>query len=252
MPVTKGAGNPDWTWDETLLALDLFYRHGTPLDKHHADIRALSDLLRAAEIYPKEGRKDNFRNPDGVALKTQNLQSAINPERRLSSSRTDRAIVSEFPLARKSDVAEIAALISRELFSHPQPEDVPDDEMFVEGQVITACHRRRDRRLRRRLLDKCVDNELICAVCDFRPPALSRDLRESFFEAHHLVPLALATGTTTTHVRDMALLCAGCHRFLHRLISSRKRWVGVPEARFTISGGMAVDSAEFAHLLTVA
>lgn len=235
MPVTKGAGNPDWTWDETLLTLDLLYRHGAPLDKRHVDVIALSERLRSAAIHPEEVRKDSFRNPDGVALKMQNLQSAIDPTRRLSSSRTDRAVASAYPPTEKEVVAKVAAQILGELAQAPQIEDVPEDELFIEGQVLTSSHRRRDRRLRRRLLDKCSDQGLICQVCDFSPPPLARDLMESFFEAHHLVPLSHATGETSTRVRDMALLCAGCHRFIHRLISRSKRWVEIPEARLAIS-----------------
>ncbi|WP_151343464.1 hypothetical protein [Rhizobium leguminosarum] len=64
---------------------------------------------RGAEIYPKTGRKDNFRNPDGVALKLQNLQSAVDPTRRLSSSRRDREAVAEFPQSRRDELAHIAA-----------------------------------------------------------------------------------------------------------------------------------------------
>lgn len=239
MPITKGAGNPDWTWDETLLALDLLYRHGAPIDRHHADIRDLSNSLRAAGIHPKDKRKDNFRNPDGVALKLQNLLSAIDPTRGLSSSKRDREVVAEFPLSRKRELADLAVAILRELSIEPQPDEVPEDEVFIEGQVITASHRRRDARLRRRLLDKRNDEGLVCKVCDFAPPSLSRTLRESFFEAHHVVPLADAIGETSTRVRDMVLLCAGCHRFVHKLISEQKRWVGMQEARSAL--GMTVQ-----------
>lgn len=235
VPITKGAGNPDWTWDETLLALDLLYRHGAPIDRYHSDVRDLSNALRAAEIHPKDKRKDNFRNPDGVALKLQNLQSAIDPERRLSSSKRDREVVAEFPLSRKHELANIAAAILRELLIEPQPNEVPEDEIFVEGHAITASHRRRDSRLRRRLLDKCGDKGLVCGVCDFSPPLLARALRESFFEAHHIVPLADAAGHISTRVADMVLLCAGCHRFVHKLISSQKRWVSIYEARSVLA-----------------
>ncbi|WP_164838036.1 HNH endonuclease [Sinorhizobium meliloti] len=235
MPKTKGAGNPDWTWDETLLALDLLYRHGGPIDRYHLDVRDLSDALRAAEIHSRDKRKDNFRNPDGVALKLQNLQSAIDPARRLSSSKRDREVVAEFPLSRKGELADIAAAILRELSIEPQPNEIPEDEVFIEGYVITASHRRRDSRLRRRLLDKCGDERLVCEVCDFSPPPLTRVLRESFFEAHHIVPLADAAGQTSTRVTDMVLLCAGCHRFVHKLISSQKRWVSIHEARSVLA-----------------
>ena len=29
---------------------------------------------------------------------------------------------------------------------------------------------------------------------------------------------------------DMSLLCAGCHRFIHKLIAVKKRWVSIAEA----------------------
>ncbi|MCV9960282.1 HNH endonuclease [Pararhizobium sp. BT-229] len=230
MPVTKGAGNPDWTWDETLLALDLLYRHDGPIDRHHPDVIDLSKALRAAEIYPREGRKDNFRNPDGVALKLQNLLSAIDPTRGLSSSKRDKQTVAEFPASRKVELANIAATILYELSVNPAPTEVSDDEVFIEGQTVTAAHRRRDQRLRRRVLDKRKDM-LICELCDFIPPPMTGALRESFFEAHHVVPLAEAKGHVATRVTDMALLCAGCHRFIHKLISSQRQWVGIKEAR---------------------
>lgn len=77
MPVTKGAGNPDWTEDETILALDLLLRRMPTIPgKADQEIIELSNLLRALPVHPIEARKDNFRNPDGVALKLQNLYSA--------------------------------------------------------------------------------------------------------------------------------------------------------------------------------
>lgn len=96
MPVTRGSGNPKWTWDETLVALDLFYRRGA-LDRRHPEVVGLSDLLRGASLFPVKGRKDNFRNADGVALKLQNLMSALDSGRSLSASSTDRAVVAAFP-----------------------------------------------------------------------------------------------------------------------------------------------------------
>jgi len=50
MPITQGAEKPDWTWDETLLALDFIYSIGSPIHTGHPDIAELSALLRAALI----------------------------------------------------------------------------------------------------------------------------------------------------------------------------------------------------------
>jgi len=234
MPITQGAGNPDWNWDETLLALDLLYRHEVPIHKGHADVIELSQLLQAALIHPLEGRRPSFRNPDGVALKLQNLLSAIDPERGLSSSILDRAAIAAYPRARAADVAALAQLIRDAIVRGEAWEQAHDDEMFVEGHLISARHRSRDRRLRRKLLERTADDRLICGICDAAPPPLERPLRESFFEAHHIRPLAEFEGATTTRVADMALLCAGCHRFIHKLIALRQRWVSIPEARTSL------------------
>jgi 5-methylcytosine-specific restriction protein A len=237
MPITQGAGNPDWNRDETLLALDLLYRHNAPLHKSHHDVLALSRLLQAALIHPVEGRRPSFRNPDGVALKLQNLLSAIEPTRGLSSSTLDRELVAEYPKTRAMEVAALAAMIRVAIARGDTVEPFPEDEMFTEGNLLTSWHRSRDRRLRRKLLGRKVDSELICEICDFVAPSLERPLRESFFEAHHIRSLSEFEGVTSTRVTDMSLLCAGCHRFIHRLIAIKKRWFSISEARASLRVG---------------
>lgn len=108
MPVTNGQGNPIWSLEETLLALDLLYRHDGPLDRRHREVIELSELLKRAAIHPFEMRQGSFRNPDGVALKMQNLLSAIDPNRGLSSSKADKAAVKDYPKARERELAVLA------------------------------------------------------------------------------------------------------------------------------------------------
>jgi 5-methylcytosine-specific restriction protein A len=231
MPITQGAGNPDWNRDETLLALDLLYRHDAPIHKGHDDVVELSTLLRSALIHPLDGRRPSFRNPDGVALKLQNLLSAIDPTRGLSSSDLDRQLVAEYPKARAKEVAALATLIRSAIAQGEAAESLPDDEVFAEGYLLTSRHRSRDRRLRKKLLKQRADDQLICEVCEFAAPPLERSLRESFFEAHHIRPLSGFKEGTATRVADLSLLCASCHRFLHRLIAVKKDWVSIEEAR---------------------
>lgn len=231
MPVTKGAGNPDWNRDETLLALDLLYRHGAPVHKDHSDVAELSELLRSAPLHSIEGRRPSFRNADGVALKLQNLLSAIDPRRGLSSSKLDRELVAEFPRSKVAEVAALAALIRQAIARGDPVEVVPDDEVFPEGHLMTSQHRRRDRRLRTKLLATTTDDQLVCAICEFTAPPFVRQLRESFFETHHIRPLSEIKGITETKIADLSLLCASCHRFIHRLIAVNRRWVSISEAR---------------------
>ncbi|TIW66920.1 MAG: hypothetical protein E5V60_10675 [Mesorhizobium sp.] len=81
-----------------------------------------------------------------------------------------------------------------------------------------------------RLIDKRRASGLRCEICDFSVDASAPKSTDSFFEAHHTTPLAAAEGERTTRLSDMALVCACCHRFIHRLISDNKRWVGIAEA----------------------
>jgi 5-methylcytosine-specific restriction protein A len=233
MPVTQGHGNPDWNRDETILALDLLYKHGKPVDRKHIDVSDLSDLLRRARFHPVENRTDRFRNPDGVALKLQNLFSAVEPGRGLSYSKTDLQTVTDFPRSESIKLAALAnairSTIGEQVVFNAVYSD--DEETFVEGRWLTVRHRHRDSRLRKKLLEAHRSKVLKCEVCDFSPPAFDRKTQESFFEAHHEVPIAAAEGLRSTRVSDMALLCASCHRFIHRMIAQRRTWTTIAEAR---------------------
>ena len=69
--------------------------------------------------------------------------------------------------------------------------------------------------------------------CKHRIPSYTRggkQDREAALEAHHLVPLTEAVKERKTKAKDLALLCASCHRLLHRAIALEKRWLSVAEA----------------------
>jgi 5-methylcytosine-specific restriction protein A len=59
----------------------------------------------------------------------------------------------------------------------------------------------------------------ICQACGFDFSVAYGDLGDGFIEAHHLVPLSsIPHGKTLTYTaNDFALLCANCHRMVHRL-----------------------------------
>ena len=59
--------NLAWTRDELTLALDLYIRcPAAQANNKHAEIRALSEVLRALPIYPLSCRPDHFRNMNGM------------------------------------------------------------------------------------------------------------------------------------------------------------------------------------------
>src|SRR5262245_34282150 len=71
--------NPNWTTDELILALDLYFRSGRKqLDGNHPDVIELSQLLNELQIFAFEERGPGFRNPQGVSMKLGNF-SALDP-----------------------------------------------------------------------------------------------------------------------------------------------------------------------------
>ncbi len=64
--------NPTWTWDEIVLALDLYFRIGVQ-SSTHPDVIELSDLLNRLPIHSHRPQADKFRNANGVNLKLANL-----------------------------------------------------------------------------------------------------------------------------------------------------------------------------------
>jgi hypothetical protein len=92
---------------------------------------------------------------------------------------------------------------------------------FVEGKLFERRHQLRDRNskivelAKRNFLQK--NNRLFCQVCGFDFGKTYGKRGEGFIEAHHTVPLSeLSLDGEETRVEDIALVCANCHRMLHR------------------------------------
>jgi 5-methylcytosine-specific restriction protein A len=231
MPITTGQGNPDWTRDETILALELLMRSEMhPPGKSSAEVGALSELLRAMPFHPAHSRKENFRNVDGVYLKLQNLR-ACGVRSQISSSIMDRAVWDEF--YQKPDRLRAAAERVRAAVEYlaSETDDEHSDDAEEEGGVQMRAHRRRERspKLRGRLLagTRAKHGCLVCAACGFKSKS-EYALGDVQFEAHHLALLSI-TGPRTTRIGDLALLCANCHRLVHAAMRQTKGDVSIPE-----------------------
>ncbi len=233
MARTHGHGNPNWTRDETILALDLYFDlKGKVPSGSDKRVKGLSELLRQFPYHAEASRKESFRNPDGVAFKLQNLRQVATGKGLGNVSETDRQVWLEFG-AFPEKTKSLANLIRAGVIAFGTIELVKEDVEFVEGRVITTLHSRRERnpKLRERLLSlRRSSSKLCCEMCGTPPLAANPLLQDAQFEAHHVIPLS-STGARTTRLSDLALLCASCHRLLHRAIAIEKRWLTVAEGR---------------------
>lgn len=233
MAVTKGHGNPNWTRDEVILALDLYHTCGGQLPGPTDDrVCELSALLRAFPHHSNAARQESFRNPAGVAFKLQNLHSVATGTGLKNTSKIDHEIWEEFG-DNPTQTHKLGDLIRQSIAiieNLPLPEY---EEEFSEGKSATKVHirRERSRKLRMELIAlRLKQGGLSCDLCATDGSKFDPAMRESMFECHHIVPLSII-GETKTKVKDMALLCANCHRLLHRIIAKKKQWLSIEEAK---------------------
>lgn len=229
MAVTKGHGNPKWSRDEVILALDLYlHTQGKVPSKEDPRVVQLSTVLNSLPLHVDAKKNQAFRNADGVAFKLQNIRQVATGKGLGNTSSVDRAVWSEL-----GDQPQLVAAIASRIRSTvgeilPSPEE---EETFREGRIVTALHLRRERnpKLRKRVLETAIKRGLKCEGCGDGPKARDPELLASSFEVHHKQPLALLAEETETRVSDAALLCASCHRILHRMMHQRKEWVSLEQ-----------------------
>ena len=92
--------NPNYTREETILVLDLYFSVDVKkINENSEDIIDLSNTLRMMTIHPLENRLENFRNPNGVAMKVLGFAS-IDPNANGKGvdavSKLDIAVFNEF------------------------------------------------------------------------------------------------------------------------------------------------------------
>lgn len=230
----KSERNPAWSRDETLLALNLYLQlDGRIPQKSDPRVMALSEALRRNPDSAIYSERPTFRNVASVMLKLQNIKQAAVGGGMPNNSKLDRALWRELG-ERPGEVTRLANLIETAIERTPVPtEDLADDEVFFEGRLVTRLHRTRERdpRLRQRVIEKRKKGVgLSCDICAATFDKLDGSLREAAFEIHHLKPLALV-GERQIRATDAAFLCATCHRLIHRLISERKTWITLAEAK---------------------
>lgn len=241
MAATHGHGNPPWTVDETTLALDVLARHRFKApSKKHPDVVDLSKLLRNAPIHPVSQRMTTFRNPDGVYMKMQNLLSNDSPKGSgLTVAKTDRLVWDRYK-GKMGLLAERAATIRAVLLSgkHQESDEntgQDDEEIGPEGRVLGYHHRRRERAkgIRQKVLRRARRSRdgICCSGCGLKQDSLRSipALEEAVFEVHHIEPLSVRTVMRNTRLSDVVLLCANCHRLIHRLSFQQGQWLKAVE-----------------------
>lgn len=217
---------PRFTWqrDELILALDLYLRLERIVpDETHPEVIALSQLLQSLPLHTDRRLDPTFRNPDGVALKLANFRAIEHPGRGMSRGNKLEQVVWDELAGDPVRLRRVAQAIAEgsSLPESQAPSDSDDEESeFEEGRVVYRLHRARERNPRlvaakkRQVLRD--GGALVCEVCGFDFEAFYGDQGRGYIECHHAIAVSTMAPGAATRLEDVALVCANCHRMVHR------------------------------------
>lgn len=98
--------------------------------------------------------------------------------------------------------------------------DEDDEAGYAEGALLTRVHRSRERNssVVRKNRSQVMNStgRLACEVGGFDFAETYGSLGEGFAECHQTKPLATLEPGEKTRLSDLAIVCANCHRMLHR------------------------------------
>lgn len=218
--------SPNWTRDELILALDLYFRvNPAKINKSHPAVQELSQILNALPNHSSAERAATFRNASGVYMKLCNFLS-LDPSylgKGLGSySALDEKVWRDFNHRRDYLTGLAAVLRSTAVIGNHELASFNQDDVFeaAEGLLVLRLHysRERNRALvaRKKQIVKKAKGCLACEVCGFDFFAFYGPMGEGFIECHHTIPVSSLTTGCVTKVKDLALVCSNCHRMLHR------------------------------------
>lgn len=215
--------NPHWIRDELILALDLYFRlNPAHVSVSNSEILALSELLRSLPIHERRNINEQFRSPSSVCMKLSNFLrlDPTYPGKGLSAgSKLDEVVWREFAPNRER-LRQVARAIKDNYKTVTRPANLSQEEEFAEGRILIRVHKTRERNqkavMRKKRTVMKETGTLACEVCGFDFAEVYGQLGEGFAECHHKVPVSELTPEIPIRLSDLAILCANCHRMIHR------------------------------------
>lgn len=229
--------NPTWTRDELILALDFYISH-LPLipGPDSKDVIELSQTLNALWESLGGETSTTFRNPNGVSMKLMNfrrLDPAYEGKGLERGGKGEEEVWRVFA-DKPKELSKIAEAIKSSISTDQQfPNYVGDldDEDAAEGRVLTRTHKVRERnpKIVKRKKEKFLKDhgKLFCEACEFDFSKAYGSHGDGYIECHHTKPVSELLPDGRTKLSDLVVLCANCHRMVHRI----RPWLTVEELK---------------------
>ncbi len=110
-------------------------------------------------------------------------------------------------------------------------EDENSKSSFPEGAIVERIHLHRERN--QKVIKIAKENfkekygRLFCQVCEFDFEDKYGEIGNGFIEGHHTIAVSEMKPNHQTKPEDIALVCANCHRMLHR----KRPWLSINELK---------------------
>ncbi|NKR29125.1 HNH endonuclease [Rhodococcus hoagii] len=227
-------GDAEWTWPELILACAILHERGwDPLRATDPIVRELSVFLRSLDR--DSALDDGYRSAGSVQWKLENLRTARPgySGKRTRGGSLDGPVVAAFlddPEAMHEMARQFRADAALAVVGEADAEDYPsaDDLEGLDAREVAsalegavrrrwAARRERDPKLRKEKIaeSKRLRGEVSCEVCGFDFSRAYPGRGDGYIEVHHRVPLHVS-GEIKNSTDDLVLLCANCHRMIHR------------------------------------
>ncbi len=171
---------------------------------------AVTPLNNLIEVSLTQWKSVNFQgiSVGGNVCKIENISSIDNPDPLIED--VWNFFIPFFTDRHSSSTITTSSYI--EEISNTDP-----DLTVTEGKLKLVSHFRRERNREivcQKKKQAIETGNLKCEACNF---SFIKNYNIAFIECHHIMPIS-QTGKTNTRLEDLALVCANCHRMLHKKI----------------------------------
>ncbi len=216
--------NPDWTREELILALDLYFDLDQgQMHKGHPDVIRISKELRALNIHQEIPDWKKFRNPSGVSRRLGNfktMDSGYKGEGLPNSGKLAKVVFNEF--ANHRDKLKKEAEIVRILYLKPKNENpkVSELEGNYKSEFLFQYHKNRETdplvmKVKKEMV-LLETRKLKCEICGFDSLAFYGEIGNDLMEIHYDKEMKTEPGLESSDMNDFVIVCSNCHSALDK------------------------------------
>lgn len=216
--------NPNWTREELILALDLYFNLDQgQMHKGHPDVIKVSNELRALNIHQEIPDEKEFRNPSGIARRLGNfktMDSGYKGKGLPNSGKLAKQVFNEF--ANRKDKLKKEADLIRQLYLRPKNEAsiVSEPKGKYKSDFFFQFHKNRETdpmvmKVKKEMVLTATKN-LKCEVCGFDSLSFYGEIGNDLMEIHYNKDLKSEPGFESSEMNDFVIVCSNCHKALDK------------------------------------